>query len=223
MRMKQLLLVTDDVHARAWMSSALAELELKVAHCRVDEMHRLVVEGHYDVIVIDAGAALNRALHLIERLASSGSVMRLLVFVEASALPGLRMPVMMPNDFVVKGASAAEVAARVRVLVWPGEEVSEAELIRVDDLTLNLATYQAQIGGVAVDFSYLEYALFAFLVTHPGRTYSREALLQRVWGTDYFGGSRTVDVHIRRVRSKIGPELAARLETVRNVGYLWNA
>ena len=66
-------------------------------------------------------------------------------------------------------------------------------------------------------------ATFAFLVTHPGRTYSRDALLRRVWGFDYYGGSRTVDVHVRRVRAKLGPELAQRLETVRGVGYLWNA
>jgi len=92
----------------------------------------------------------------------------------------------------------------------------------VDNLTLNLATYQAYLEGVAIDFTYLEYALFAFLVTHPGRTYSREVLLRRVWGSDYYGGSRTVDVHVRRIRSKIGGELSRRLETVRNVGYLWN-
>ena len=69
---------------------------------------------------------------------------------------------------------------------------------------------------------HLEYALLAFLVTHPGRTYSRDALLRRVWGFDYFGGSRTVDVHVRRVRAKLGPELSQHLETVRGVGYLWN-
>ena len=69
----------------------------------------------------------------------------------------------------------------------------------------------------------LLYALLAFLVTHPGRTYSRDALLRRVWGFDYYGGSRTVDVHVRRVRAKLGPELAQHLETVRGVGYLWSA
>ena len=96
------------------------------------------------------------------------------------------------------------------------------ELVRIDELTLNLATYQAYLQGVPIDFTYLEYALFSFLVTHPGRTYSREVLLRRVWGSDYYGGSRTVDVHVRRIRSKIGHEMSRRLETVRNVGYLWN-
>ena len=91
-------------------------------------------------------------------------------------------------------------------------------------MTVNLATYQVKVGGEPVGHSpILEYALLAFLVTHPGRTYSRDALLRRVWGFDYYGGSRTVDVHVRRVRAKLGPELAQRLETVRGVGYLWNA
>lgn len=126
-------------------------------------------------------------------------------------------------DFFVRGASSDELAVRVRSLLWPGEEVTQQELVRIDELTLNLATYQAHIGDEPIDFTYLEYALFAFLVTHPGRTYSREVLLRRVWGSDYYGGSRTVDVHVRRIRAKIGSELSRRLETVRNVGYLWNA
>ena len=79
------------------------------------------------------------------------------------------------------------------------------------------------LGDQPIEFTYLEYTLFSFLVTHPNRVYSREVLLNRVWGTDYYGGARTVDVHVRRVRSKLGPEVARRLETVRNVGYLWKS
>ncbi|MRS11671.1 MAG: response regulator transcription factor [Actinobacteria bacterium] len=131
------------------------------------------------------------------------------------------MPVRCASDFVARAASAAELAARVRALLWPGEEVAAEDVVRLEDLTLNLATYQAHVHGEPVDFTYLEYALFEFLVTHPNRVYSREVLLSRVWGTDYFGGARTVDVHVRRVRSKLGPEYSRRLETVRNVGYLW--
>jgi DNA-binding response OmpR family regulator len=86
---------------------------------------------------------------------------------------------------------------------------------------LNLATYQAYTEQGPIDFTYQEYLLFSFLVTHPNRAYSREMLLHRVWGTEYYGGTRTVDVHVRRVRSKIGMELARRLQTVRGVGYMW--
>ena len=86
---------------------------------------------------------------------------------------------------------------------------------------INLSTYQVIVDGQPVDFTYLEYALLAFLVTHPSHAYSRDALLSRVWGFDYYGGSRTVDVHVRRVRAKLGNELASHLRTVRGVGYMW--
>jgi DNA-binding response OmpR family regulator len=109
------------------------------------------------------------------------------------------------------------------MLLWPGEERPDQDLVRVGELVLNLATYQAHTADGPIDFTYQEYALFAYLVTHPNRAYSRELLLQRVWGQEYFGGTRTVDVHVRRIRSKLGPELARRLETVRGVGYLWDA
>jgi DNA-binding response OmpR family regulator len=143
--------------------------------------------------------------------------------VESEALHGLRLPARLRADFLVRGASSDELGARVRALLWPGEEATSQELIRVGSLTVNLATYQASIGDEPIDFAYLEYALFTFLVTHPDRAYSREVLLRRVWGSDYYGGSRTVDVHVRRIRAKLGPELAERLQTVRNVGYLWHA
>ena len=147
----------------------------------------------------------------------------MLVIVNEAQLSEFRLPVQIKADFVVHGASAEECAARIRQLLWPGNESSTSDYIPVDNMTINLATYQVKVNGEPLDFTYLEYALLAFLVTHPGRTYSRDALLRRVWGFDYYGGSRTVDVHVRRVRAKLGPELAQRLETVRGVGYLWSA
>ena len=96
-------------------------------------------------------------------------------------------------------------------------------LVIVDNIKINLATYQVYIDESPVDLTYMEYLLLSFLATHPSRAYSREALLQRVWGFEYCGGTRTVDVHVRRVRSKIGPQAAAHLETVRGVGYLFRA
>jgi len=91
--------------------------------------------------------------------------------------------------------------------------------VRVGSLELNLATYQVAIAGKPVSFTYMEYELLKFLVTHPGRSFSRESLLSAVWGYDYYGGARTVDVHVRRVRAKLGLEHAARIKTVRSVGY----
>lgn len=146
-----------------------------------------------------------------------------LAVIDVDAISEVRFPVHISADFVARDASVGEYLARTRQLLWPGEEAASSDFVRVEDMTVNLATYQVDIAGEPVDLTYLEYALLAFLVTHPGRTYGRDALLRRVWGLDYYGGSRTVDVHVRRIRSKLGPVLAHHLETVRGVGYLWNA
>lgn len=223
MHMKRLLIASGDTHTIAWVHAALAGLDLKSEEVAVAELRRHLMAGEPDLVVVDTAHDSERLFQTIEDAAAGGIEVSMLAVVDASALASLRLPVRLPSDFVVRGASADEFAARLRNLLWPGEDLSREELLRIDNLTLNLATYQAHIDGKPVDFTYLEYALFAFLVTHPGRTHTREALLRRVWGTEYYGGSRTVDVHIRRIRSKIGAELSHHLETVRNVGYLWNA
>ena len=222
MHMKQVLVVSDDSHTRAWAAQAVANLDVQVAESNAGEMQKQLLDGEIDLVVLDGGRSPDALGQLVEHAASGGADVRLLVLVESEGLQVLRLPVRVPSDFLVRGASSEELAVRVRSLLWPGEEVTKQELIRLDELTLNLATYQAYLHGQPIDFTYLEYALFASLVTHPGRTYSREVLLRRVWGSDYYGGSRTVDVHVRRIRSKVGGELSRRLETVRNVGYLWN-
>jgi len=222
MHMKRVLVVSDDAHSRAWVVQAVTKLDVLVAEAQVSELQKRLLDGGTDLVVLDGGRSPDALGQLVEQAASSGADVRLLVLVEPEGLGVLRLPVRVPSDFLVRGASSEELSVRVRSLLWPGEEVTRRELIRIDELTINLATYQATLHGTPIDFTYLEYALFAFLVTHPGRTYSREVLLRRVWGSDYYGGSRTVDVHVRRIRSKIGGELSRRLETVRNVGYLWN-
>ncbi len=221
MHMKRALLASDDAHTAAWMRQALDGLDLAVDECRAADVAFRITAGEHDLVILDGGRTPESLSQAVENAAAEGADTRLLLLVETEALPGLRLPTRLRADFVVRGAASDEVGARVRALLWPGEEASGAELVRVGDLTVNLATYQAHVGAEAIDFAYLEYALFSFLVTHPNRAYSREVLLRRVWGTDYYGGSRTVDVHIRRIRAKLGPELSDRLKTVRNIGYMW--
>ncbi|MDR3136687.1 MAG: response regulator transcription factor [Coriobacteriales bacterium] len=176
-----------------------------------------------DLLVLDGTKENFAQLSETESKLTKDGFAKLFLVVTAEMLAQARFPSRLHYDFVVEGASDTELQLRLHQLLWPGEEASSADFIRVGAMTLNLATYQVKVDGVTLDLTYLEYALLAFLLTHPGRTYSRDALLRRVWGFDYYGGSRTVDVHVRRVRSKLGPELAQHLETVRGVGYLWNA
>ncbi len=221
MHMRRAILVSDDVHTIAWIRQALSQLDLSLSDVRTKDLVARLAESDADVVVVDGGRTPDPLAQAVENAVADGLDVRLMLVIEPEALAGLRLPTRLRSDFFVRGGGSDELVARVRALLWPGEEATTQELVRIDDLTLNLATYQVNVAGEPIDFAYLEYALFAFLVTHPDRAYTREVLLRRVWGTDYYGGSRTVDVHVRRIRAKIGGELSERLETVRNVGYLW--
>ncbi len=122
------------------------------------------------------------------------------------------------DDFALAPVGLAELDARLRHILWKVRRISGGEVVRAGDLVINLGTYQVYVKDRPVDLTYMEYELLRFLATHPGRVFSREMLLSRVWGYDYFGGSRTVDVHVRRLRAKLG-ECAGVIETVRGVGY----
>jgi DNA-binding response OmpR family regulator len=125
------------------------------------------------------------------------------------------------EELLVRPFRCEEIRARVARARSRADGVQEGEILRVGTLELSLATYQVSIAGEPVSFTYMEYELLKFLMSHPNRVFSRESLLSAVWGYDYYGGARTVDVHVRRVRAKLGQEHAARLKTVRSVGYLF--
>ena len=117
-------------------------------------------------------------------------------------------------------AASVEFEARLKLLlVRGGWKDAEGELIVYDQLELNTETYQAAIESRPLDLTYMEYELLKFLASNPGRVFTRETLLAQVWGYEYFGGARTVDVHVRRLRSKLGEEHAGLIQTVRSVGY----
>jgi DNA-binding response OmpR family regulator len=126
------------------------------------------------------------------------------------------------DELLVWPFTRNELEARVARARKQAHGVEEDEVVRCGALELNLRTYQVAVDGRAVSFTYMEYELLKFLITHPNRVFSREALLARVWGYDYYGGARTVDVHIRRVRAKLGQSHAWRVQTVRSVGYLFD-
>lgn len=224
MQRKQVIFIADSLDNAHKFQAVLSGLDVGVSAGSSLQFRKLLSEHETcDLVVYEATNDSQQSIAAIEQLlVDDGAGAAVLVIVREDMLSGFRLPVQLNSDFVVDGASADECSLRIRQLLWPGNESSTNDFISIDGMTINLATYQVTVSGEPVDFTYLEYALLAFLVTHPGRTYSRDALLRRVWGFDYFGGSRTVDVHVRRVRAKLGPELAQRLETVRGVGYLWS-
>ncbi len=224
MQRKTVIFIADSLDNAHKFQAVLSGLDVDVSAGSSLQMKNILSANRsYDLVIYEVMNDASQSVATVEQeLANDGGV-PVLFIIKEDALSSFRLPVQIKSDFVVHGASSEECALRIRQLLWPGNESSSSDFITVDNMTINLATYQVTVNNVPLDFTYLEYALLAFLVTHPSRTYSRDALLRRVWGFDYYGGSRTVDVHVRRVRAKLGPDLAQRLETVRGVGYLWNA
>ncbi len=142
-----------------------------------------------------------------------------LVLVSGGQLPELELRDDLFDDFCLTPFHPVELEARLRHLIWRRGGGTRPELVEYSGLMLNLETYQASIDGTPLDLTYMEYELLKFLAQNPGKVFTREMLLSRVWGYEYYGGARTVDVHIRRLRAKLGEEHANLIQTVRSVGY----
>jgi len=143
----------------------------------------------------------------------------LLLMVAPAQVPDLSLREDQFDDFCVLPVRTDEVTARLAHLFWRTGRGLRPELIEHGPLVLNLETYQAAVSGRVLDLTYMEYELLRFLAARPGKVFTRETLLSRVWGYEYYGGARTVDVHVRRLRAKLGEENAHLIETVRSVGY----
>ena len=123
------------------------------------------------------------------------------------------------DDFLLTPIDRAELQVRLSNLDLVEPVDASDPVLRFRDLELNTATYQATMAGAPRDLTFMEYELLRFFVENPNKVWSREQILSKVWGYDYFGGSRTVDVHVRRLRAKLGEERASWITTVRSVGY----
>lgn len=128
-------------------------------------------------------------------------------------------PVRHADEFLLEGATADELTARVRRMLWRLQRHDSGNVLKSGELVMDLANYTVHIAGRPVELTFKEYGLLRFLAVNRDRVFSREALLNNVWGYDFYGGARTVDVHIRRLRSKIEDRHTTFIETVRNVGY----
>ena len=169
-----------------------------------------------DVLVVELGHGPLRHLREIARIEEI-LAMPVLVVLATEHLALLESSGV-TADFVVAPLDPVEFRIRLNKLARaePGDE-----LLRFRDLELNPLNYQAALDGDPMDLTYMEYELLRFLVENPVRVWSREQLLSKVWGYEYYGGARTVDVHVRRLRSKLGEERASWITTVRSVGYRW--
>jgi DNA-binding response OmpR family regulator len=180
----------------------------------------LITAPTCDLIFVDARQDLASAKSLCKILTTTGINVPLMLVLTEGGLTAVS-PDWGVDDVVLETAGPAEVDARIRLVIGRAAEDKSNSKIQASGVVIDEASYSAKVHGRPLDLTFKEFELLRFLATHPSRVFTREQLLSEVWGYDYFGGTRTVDVHVRRLRAKLG-DLESLIGTVRNVGYRFN-
>ncbi|MEU7630860.1 response regulator transcription factor [Nocardia sp. NPDC049220] len=215
----ELLLLTSDPNPE----SVLPSLALLAHHVRPapTEVASLLEAGAADVALVDARTDLAAARGLCRLLGSTGSSVPVVAVLTEGGLVAVNADWGL-DDILLPSTGPAELDARLRLLVGRSGGVASPEnagKITLGELVIDEGTYTARLRGRPLDLTYKEFELLKYLAQHAGRVFTRAQLLQEVWGYDFFGGTRTVDVHVRRLRAKLGSEYESLIGTVRNVGY----
>ena len=220
--MGTVLLLTKSLTSSAEVLPGLALLSHQVRILPA-EGSALLEAPDNDVILIDGRRELAHARDLCRLIRTTGSDEPVLMIVTEGGLAVVAADWGM-DDVILESAGPAEIDARIRVAIGQlaaknDASDPEAHIIRSGEVVVDEATYTAKLGGRVLDLTFKEFELLKYLAQHPGRVFTRDQLLQEVWGYDYFGGTRTVDVHVRRLRAKLGTDNESLIGTVRNVGY----
>ena len=199
---------------------ALLQHQVKILPAEVSV---LVDVPEVDCLLVDARRDLPNAKSFTKLISTTGVSSPIIVITTEGGLSAINADWKV-DDVILDTAGPAEVEARIRIAL--GNSAAQllatnpnSQEIRSGDVVIDERTYTAKLKGRVLDLTFKEFELLKYLAQHPGRVFTRSQLLQEIWGYDYFGGTRTVDVHIRRLRSKLGPEFEAIIGTVRNVGY----
>ena len=203
-------------------SSALPALDLLSHRVRTipAEPASLVSAPVADLVFLDARRDLVGSKSLARVLQTTGMSAPLILIVTEGGLPAINAE-WGAADIILDSAGPGEIDARIRMALGRKNAKQDVTQIQSGGVTIDEASYSAKVHGKPMDLTFKEFELLRFLAQHPGRVFTREQLLSDVWGYDYFGGTRTVDVHIRRLRAKLG-DLEGLIGTVRNVGYRFN-
>jgi DNA-binding response OmpR family regulator len=220
--MAKILMLTNSTGASADVLPALGLLQHDVRILPA-EASVLVDAPITDCIIIDARRDLPTVKSFTKLITTTGVSTPLIIVTTEGGLSAINADWGI-TDVILDTAGPAEVDARIRIVI--GKDAIDQlaknpslKEIRSGDVVIDEDSYTAKIKGRTLDLTFKEFELLKYLAQHPGRVFSRSQLLQEIWGYDYFGGTRTVDVHIRRLRSKLGPEFESVIDTVRNVGY----
>jgi DNA-binding response OmpR family regulator len=180
----------------------------------------LVTAPSCDLILVDARHDLASAKSLCKILGTTGANVPIILILTEGGLTAVSVDWGV-DDVILDGSGPAETDARIRLALGRHAQQQSSSKIQASGVVIDEASYSAKVHGRPLDLTFKEFELLRFLATHPSRVFTREQLLSEVWGYDYFGGTRTVDVHVRRLRAKLG-DLESLIGTVRNVGYRFN-
>jgi DNA-binding response OmpR family regulator len=224
--MAKILMLTNSMGASADVLPALALLQHDVRVLPA-EVSVLIDAPTVDCIFVDARRDLPNTKAFTKLITTTGVSTPIVVITTEGGLSAVNADWQIA-DVILDTAGPAEVDARIRIVIGKDALVQLAKNpalkeIRSGEVVIDEDSYTAKIKGRTLDLTYKEFELLKYLAQHPGRVFSRSQLLQEIWGYDYFGGTRTVDVHIRRLRSKLGPEFESIIDTVRNVGYRFSS
>ena len=215
----ELLLLTSELHP----DPVLPSLSLLPHTVRTapPEPSSLLEAGTADAVLVDARTDLSSARGLCRLLSSAGRSVPVLAVVSEGGLVAVSADWGL-DEILLPSTGPAEIDARLRLVVGRRGGLADQESagkVSLGELVIDEGTYTARLRGRPLDLTYKEFELLKYLAQHAGRVFTRAQLLHEVWGYDFFGGTRTVDVHVRRLRAKLGPEYEALIGTVRNVGY----
>lgn len=213
------LLVLSSTHGGGLALPALELLSHRVRQIPA-EPAQLVNAPSAEVVFVDARHDLVGAKSLCKILGSTGIDAPLVLIVTEGGLTAVSTDWGI-DDVILVTAGPAEIDARIRLAIGRVSKEAVSSRIQTSGITIDESSYSAKVHGRPLDLTYKEFQLLHFFATHPSRVFTREQLLSEVWGYDYFGGTRTVDVHVRRLRAKLG-DLEQLIGTVRNVGYRFN-
>ena len=211
------VLLLHQTEGGAVMRNDLSALDVEVEVAPLADADVAMSRPDFDAVIVEAAANVEETRRVLESPARQARAAMLLM-VRAEQVPGVE-PAWPVDDFVVMPAAASELALRIRRAVFQKTGLDSDNLLSCGDLVVDMANYKVFVDEQPVSLTFKEFELLRFLMTNRGKVFTREALLNRVWGYEYFGGARTVDVHIRRLRSKIETSATVYIETVRNVGY----
>jgi two-component system alkaline phosphatase synthesis response regulator PhoP len=217
----KLLIITEGSQGINGLQSALVQRGFACALASAkDKVIQQIAEQAPDLVLMTMnGHAADSQMRKLPQMIKRERPLPIMALVDKDTLDSLEADPKAIDDFVVKPGGLNELVLRIRRLLHKSGDPGASELIKCGDLVIDLARCEVSVNGRPVELTFKEYELLRFLASNQGRVFTRDTLLNKVWGYDYYGGDRTVDVHVRRLRSKLEDASHTFIETVRNIGY----